>query len=667
MKTVKRSLLSYVEHFEKQYPPGTENQIFRRMLVCSSFVYLVIYSPLAIWGLLVLAIVMLFSAFTASLFCLALLFPGMLLMVAIARVSHFAASSITADDDPSATQVYRDQVPDLFQVVDEVRQGFPGLKVHELWIVSELNAGAGVVRRRRHWYCRRNVIRLGMLMLNCVTQEELRSTIAHEMSHLSNRLNQRCRFVLFANALAWQARHLDLLAYLHPVLRSLNKQLSAMQITLGRRMEFAADRAAVRVCDSKFERRALARVSALVEDARFSWPRYESGYQVSSREPPREYLQSHWRYLNAALEDSHRLKRSLETALNSVESKLEYHPDLLQRILAIDESTSIAVNSPMFKDLAKAEPRGLALLGEQLAELTEQINEREFRSQRKEWTANYEYVVALSKAYPLARFEDPSEVQEFEEAWFRAKVAAANDRDEAAEPWLRRALELKPGYEPAGLWLAQIGLKKQEKVAGDRAGQDEVLDQEVEVVEVEQLEELIDSANSIVANEAILTLRRHYARSGNREKLDRIDSRWDRVEQMMIDTYREQWRKGSAEFKAAELEPVILAQFQAALASQPSISSAHCVRKKLKSCSGTMVYEIALTYRSWKAAWFGRSAVEVLGKEFSKRLSPIDASFVIRVSKKDRMKISAVEGAEIFCRAKLSSKQGDDVMVATVS
>ncbi len=106
--------------------------------------------------------------------------------------------------------------------------------------------------------------------------------------------------------------------------------------------------------------------------------------------------------------------------------------------------------------------------------------------------------------------------------------------EESAEPWLRRVLELRPDHEPGQLWLAQIRLEKLHKVLHDPSIMERGTD-----LEVETLERLVDSSNSIVANSAIQTLRRHYARFGMREELDRVDYRSDRLEQIAIDVYRE--------------------------------------------------------------------------------------------------------------------------------
>ena len=109
------------------------------------------------------------------------LIPLSLLVAAVGKAFYVSS------DPPEGMPLERSDVPELFEMIDEIRKAIGGPRVHAVLLNGNPNAGVVQVPRVSGLFGSRNYLVLGYPYLAALSAEELRSVIAHELGHLSRR------------------------------------------------------------------------------------------------------------------------------------------------------------------------------------------------------------------------------------------------------------------------------------------------------------------------------------------------------------------------------------------------------------------------------------------------------------------------------------------------
>lgn len=120
---------------------------------------------------------------------LALQGPGLLLKFLIPIGALFvvvARSLYVKFTPPEGIRLKGSQAPELFRMIDEVREKIRGPRVHEVRVDGETNASVVQVPRAAGIFGSRNYLVLGLPYLNALSADELRAVVAHELGHLSH-------------------------------------------------------------------------------------------------------------------------------------------------------------------------------------------------------------------------------------------------------------------------------------------------------------------------------------------------------------------------------------------------------------------------------------------------------------------------------------------------
>ena len=131
---------------------------------------------LALFALAVLTVVI---ALASSAVLLKLLIPIGVLIFVVARALYVKF------EPPDGVPLSRRQAPDLFRMVDEVRQRIQGPRVHEIRLDGETNASVVQVPRLGGLFGSRNYLVLGLPFFGALNADEFRAVVAHELGHLS--------------------------------------------------------------------------------------------------------------------------------------------------------------------------------------------------------------------------------------------------------------------------------------------------------------------------------------------------------------------------------------------------------------------------------------------------------------------------------------------------
>ena len=108
------------------------------------------------------------------------------LLIPIGGVFFVIARSLYVKfEPPGGVRLKRDQVPELFRMIEDVRRSIQGPQIHEVRVNGDTNAGVVQVPRAGGIFGSRNYLVIGLPYLLALTAQELRAVVAHELGHLS--------------------------------------------------------------------------------------------------------------------------------------------------------------------------------------------------------------------------------------------------------------------------------------------------------------------------------------------------------------------------------------------------------------------------------------------------------------------------------------------------
>jgi Zn-dependent protease with chaperone function len=88
---------------------------------------------------------------------------------------------------PDGKEVQREQAPELFGLIGEVRTAVEGPAVHHVLLSDEFNAGIVQVPKFGMFGWTVNYLVLGLPLMKAIGPNEFRAVIAHEFGHLSGK------------------------------------------------------------------------------------------------------------------------------------------------------------------------------------------------------------------------------------------------------------------------------------------------------------------------------------------------------------------------------------------------------------------------------------------------------------------------------------------------
>jgi Zn-dependent protease with chaperone function len=313
---------------------------------------------------------------------------GVEIMVGIGALSlvfAVARALWTPYPPPQGRRVTRDQAPQLFKLLDKVRQRTGGPRFDEVLVDGDLNAC--VVQRPRlgllGWY--RNTLVLGLPLLFLLSSRQLASVVAHEYGHLSGAHGKLSAWV-YRTRRGWlrlaELREgssqgnsvVDMVLALF--FNHFFPRFNARAFVLSRQQEYEADAVAHAVAGQQHSSDALM---ALQLGARYLdeifWPavfsRARSGGEL--RETP-------FREMRATLAQclTHgRASAWLQQAYKALPSSTDTHPSLRQRL---DFAKCKAVLPP-----GHAEKAAISLLGNTMEVMVAALDTQWQRQHATEW------------------------------------------------------------------------------------------------------------------------------------------------------------------------------------------------------------------------------------------------------------------------------------------
>ncbi len=329
------ALIARMDALSARDPAAYRRRVFGLALLGYGYLVVVVLVMLALCAFFI-ATVLYLKAFAIKLL---LLVGAPLLMV--------LRSMWVTLEIPSGERLTRAMVPDLFQMLDDLRRQLRTPSLHNVLLTSDFNAGVMQVPRLGLLGWHRSYLFIGLPLMKSLTVEQFRSVLAHELGHLS-RGHARAGNWIYRLRLIWQRLEAAFSETPHwgstPIrafFRWYIPRFSATSFPLARANEYEADAAAVQLTSARSSAQALTAVSIVGSYlSEKYWPRIHS----AARELPQPAFAPYSEFMATAICEvpAGELRQWQEKALAAKTSYGDTHPSLADRLKALGSEAEFA-------------------------------------------------------------------------------------------------------------------------------------------------------------------------------------------------------------------------------------------------------------------------------------------------------------------------------------
>ncbi|KAM3100262.1 M48 family metalloprotease [Phormidesmis sp. 146-35] len=464
---------------------------------------------------------------------------------------------------PQGISLSRQQVPQLFALVDELTTKLQAPQFHHILLDRNFNAAVVQVPKLGVFGWHQNYLLVGLPLMQALSVEQFRAVVAHELGHLSGNHSrfagwiyrvrktwmqiferfqdsQHGSSVLFDRFFNWYAPF-----------------FGAYSFVLARMNEYEADRCAVEVAGNQHIAEALIAVEVKSKFLETSfWA--EVYKQAEDQADPPAIVYSN---LRTALRDPIPTERSsqwLQQALIEKTSNADTHPCLGDRLKAVGYLAS-EKTLPNPVQVSAADQ----LLGEMAQQYAAQFDKDWSIEVSTPWRQRYASLQESRQQLEDLEQRARIETLPLEEFWTQTVLTLEIKGKEIALPMLQKILQRDDTYWAAHYTLGQLLLEEQNESG------------------VAHLETAI-AQNSNVAVDAYQSLYTFFWRRGDTERAKAYQTRLEQHYELMTKAQRE--RSGVSEsdrLVSQSLSPSEVEALCETLAAHPHVKEAYLVQKEV--------------------------------------------------------------------------------------
>jgi Zn-dependent protease with chaperone function len=475
----------------------------------------------------------------------------------------------------------RQQVPSLFELVDELRKALRAPKIHHILLTSEFNAAVVQIPRLGLLGWQQNYLILGLPLMQALSPQQFRGVLAHELGHLSGnhskfsgwiyrvrktwgqifeRLHQSEQWgasMLFNSFFNWYAPYFQ-----------------AYSFVLARSNEYEADRCAAQLAGSHHIAEALVNIAVKSQFLEQSF--WTKIYQQANEQPnpPKNLFIDLGNALQTTVEPEN-AQKWLAQALMEKTNNADTHPCLKDRLSAL--GYSLNKESSLLSEVKQSAAE--KFLGKAVEQLTQTLDIEWQTSVNFQWREQYTYAQQVRSSLREIEVKAAKQSLTLEEAWNRAYWTRNLKGNEEAIPLLKSVLEMQADHVSANYLLGQI-LLEQEDVSG-----------------IKYVEKAMDQSLNIVLDgcQLIYSFLQKQGRKKEAEGyLQRAEEHYD---MLLLAQQERSFVSASDKFVPHGLSTEVEAQIRQQLASYPQIKEAYLVRKVMKYFPENQFYVLAVSRR----------------------------------------------------------------------
>lgn len=372
---------------------------------------------------------------------------------------------------PEGIEVTRERAPRLFELIEELRK-IADIRVDQVFITNQINASVFQYPRLGlfGWY--KNILTIGLPLMEILSPDECRGVLGHEFGHFS-KAHGRFGFWIYHlrtswTRIVWQRglnRSVGSVIFV-PFFNWFMPILDRQSLALTREHEYEADRLAVQFAGPTGQGAALVKMELADE-------KNDKRFQPAFRELVKADPDNHPGYLTGLLED---LKKDLppekqasclRQALNRRSQEDDTHPSLQERLTAMGFQADESGIEKNGKNIPIGAPEGpssaLEYLGRPLTDEILNDLDKKWREKIDDKWKKYGKT-AKTKQEELAVWmkESNNRQKTVPEWWYQIILLddSLGSRSEI-EKCLRAILEMEPKQPAAMLRLGGILLEKE--------------------------------------------------------------------------------------------------------------------------------------------------------------------------------------------------------------
>jgi len=524
---------------------------------------------------------------------------------------------------PTGQEITREQAPELFRMLDELRSALDCRPFHKVLIAGNMNAAVYQVPRLGIFGWHTNYLMIGLPLMQSLAPDEFKAVMAHEFAH-SSRGHGRFGNWLYRVRRTWEQvfeqmakRRTRFGSVLFKFINWFWPVFNGHAFVLARANEYEADACSVRLAGADAAASALMRlpVNESVLNDKF-WPGIFDRVKLQ-KQPPADVMVSQGVALKTGLDADEAQKRVRQSFLMET-NNADTHPCLKDRLRAINrlpaglESEDTVITPPAAPVRTAAE----VLLGEQAEVLASRLSEDWSKAIATYWAERHEHAQKL--ALELAALEKSNEALTTSgQLWEKALKIIQLHSDKEALPVIEQVLTLEPAHPGANLVLGRYRL-------GIDDGSGAAL-----------IESAMDTDIELIQNGCNL-LYAYYQRTGQRDKIKNLEDRMDRFREVTVLAQRERARITAADtFIPHELTETQLEELRKIFTAEPDIGSVAIARKKVEHFKVNPCFAVGLTVKvPWWKLRSSASNIKLVNRVVKQIKLP--GYFLIFVNEKNR-------------------------------
>lgn len=486
-------------------------------------------------------------------------------------------------EPPTGIHVRRQQAPELFAMLDRLREELKSQPFDVVLLTGDYNAAVVQAPRLGMFGWHRNYLLLGLPLMQSLGPDEFKAVLAHEFAHLSGG-HGRFGNWLYRVRRSWD-RIFDQMARQQSggswVLTSFIKwywpKFNAHAFVLSRANEYEADACAARLVSATAIADALTRIQVhaqLIDDR--IWP--DVFKRASAQEIPPQNVFDEMRSAIANGAPEADVSRWLRHAFHRETNNADTHPSLTDRLRSVGRLPPPPVQGQSANwqmPPIPAQTAATAFLAEAEPTVTAELN--------AQWRAHVTPMWAK-------RFQDTRKTVEE----LQTLEKGTEEQPTAESLWKRITLKLdlegENGIEPA---LDQLLAQEPQHAGGNFLRGRTLLDRD-EPSGLEFMERALAEDPSLTGD-ACNVMAGHFIRTHQRDRVRELEGRMEKhheIEQLAHNERND--IRASDTFLPHDLKPSHIEHLSEILANEKEVATAHVARKEMQHFPKLPCYVIAL-------------------------------------------------------------------------
>lgn len=396
------ALVEKAEQDAENNPSGYKRKLALFAVLGYAVIFIILFLLITlVGGTVAIALV------SSSLFLL--LLKKKLVFLVLAAIWVFLKALWVSFSPPEGFEATKKQFPQLFKEIEQLTTTLDTLKIHQVLIDNDFNAGVVQQPRWGLFGGQKNILIIGLPLMLSLSPEQMRAVLAHEFGHLSGN-HSRFSGWIYRVRITWH-RVMEAFEYsdsfgaklMQRFFNWYTPRFQAYSFALARHNEYEADQISAELTSKDTAAQALVSTHAVSPyiDEKF-WSNYFKQADVQPKPPGMPYEKlSQFLKKPLAADDFH---KRIKSALDIETHVSDTHPSLKDRLNALDSKNIIP--KTISKNAAEA------WLAEEFNTLVSYFDNNWSQQNLASWEERYAYAKEAKEALATHKDTPPEQLDD---------------------------------------------------------------------------------------------------------------------------------------------------------------------------------------------------------------------------------------------------------------